>query len=507
VTDDDRSGSTVDVGDGPDAPTPPLRSRRSSRSGPHPVAGRWASLAVVAAVVVAVAVVEAVAPAPAPAPAPGTGGAVAVAPAGAYSSSAFCTSGIGTAATAAIYLTNSTPRPVLGTMSSIGPAAATGTVPVVRRSLSVPPLATLAVDPGGGLPAGDNASSFAFAGGGVVATQVVSGPNGWSTAPCATQTSPQWSFAGGSTSAGNSLTLSLFNPTATQSVVNVSFLTPSGVVSPQQYQGLTVPGGQLVVENVGDFVQNAPEIATLVSAQAGALVSSEFQQHSSGATGGVSLRLGAPALSPTWRFAQTTATPGSTVQFTLGNPGAGPVTATFSFGLSSGSVVPRRLVVAPQSVADFSVTGTGGLPQQTPYSVTVTATGPIVVGRSVQAASAAAPPVWGSSSGTVTVAEHWLVPGPGSSGVPGTAGAAVESLAVANPGSTAARVQVERAGTTTPATVFTVPPDGVTVLGGKQVGGLEVLVVSASQPVTVEEDSGPSGAPGVVSSTGFPFVG
>jgi hypothetical protein len=34
-----------------------------------------------------------------------------------------------------------------------------------------------------------------------------------------------------------------------------------------------------------------------------------------------------------------------------------------------------------------------------------------------------------------------------------------------------------------------------------------VLTVSSSQPVNVEEDSGPTGATGVVSSTGFPFVG
>ncbi|MGO8872773.1 MAG: DUF5719 family protein [Acidimicrobiales bacterium] len=464
------------------------------------------SLAVVIAVVVAVAVVDAVSPAPAAPTAPASGDGVPVAPVGAYSSSAFCASGVGALATAAVYLTNSTPKPVRATMTSIGQAAGNGTVPTVQRALSVPPLGTLAVNPDTGLPGGDTASSFAFAGGGVVATQVVSGPNGWSTAPCATQTSPSWSFAGGSTSSGDSLTLSLFNPTASQSVVNVSFLTSTGLVAPQQYQGLTVPPGQLVDENVGDFVQDAPDITTLVSAEAGALVGTEFQQHSSGASGGVSLRLGSPALSTTWRFAQTTATTGSSVTFSLGNPGTSPVAATFSFGVPAGSVVPRRVAVPPQSVAEFSATGSG-LPQQTPYSVTVTATGPIVVGRSVEASASATPPLWGSSSGTATTADGWLVPGPGSSGVPGTAGATIESLAVANPGSAPARVQVNRLDRTAPVAMFTVPPDEVTVLGRSQVSGVEVLSVSASQPVAVEEDSGPSGAPGVVSSTGFPVTG
>ena len=37
--------------------------------------------------------------------------------------------------------------------------------------------------------------------------------------------------------------------------------------------------------------------------------------------------------------------------------------------------------------------------------------------------------------------------------------------------------------------------------------GLSTLVVTSTQPVNVEEDSSPTGAPGVVSSTGFPFTG
>ena len=53
--------------------------------------------------------------------------------------------------------------------------------------------------------------------------------------------------------------------------------------------------------------------------------------------------------------------------------------------------------------------------------------------------------------------------------------------------------------------MFTVAPNRVAVLGPKQVGGLSTFTVSASQPVDAEEDSLPSGSPGVVSSTGFPL--
>jgi hypothetical protein len=470
------------------------------------VQGRWAAIISVAVVVIGVAVVGAVLPVSSASPVPGTGDGVPVPPAGAYSSSAFCSVGTGTAANSTIYLTNSTAGSVRGVMTSIGPASSAGTVPTVRRELSVPAHGTSAVDPTSGLPAGSNSSSFVFAGGGVVASQVVAGPNGWSTAPCASQISQKWAFAGGSTSAGNSLALSLFNPGASEVAINVTFLTGSGLITPQAYQGLMIPAGQMVVENVGDFVQNATDIATLVTAQSGALVSTEFQQWSSGATGGVSLRLGSPQLSTTWRFAQTTTVPHSTVNFYLANPTTAPVVATITLGLSSGSVVPRNVVLPPTAVTVVATSGTAGVPQQIPYAVTISASAPIVAGRSVQAPSGATPPVWGSSSGTGTAADRWLVPGPGVAKAPGTANATVESLAVANPGMAAASVTVTRLDGARPAARFTVAPHQLAVLGASQVGGLSALTVSSSQPVNVEEDSGPAGAPGVVSSTGFPFA-
>ncbi len=491
------------------APEPRATPRWARRDRPSPVEperGRAAALVAVAAVALVVAVVAAVVSVPAatPAPAP-TDGAV-VAPAGAYSSSAFCPAGTGTAATTTVYLTNSTRRVVQGAMTAVGTPGSGGAVPTTHERVSVPPLGSLAVDPVSGLPAGSTAASFTFAGGGVVATQAVSGPAGWSTAPCPSLISSQWGFAGGSTSAGNTLTLSLYNPAAIEAVVNVTFLTESGVIAPQQYQGLVVPSGQMVDENVGDFVQGQDTIATLVDAQSGGVVASEFQQWS-GASTGMSLRAGSPSLSTTWRLAQTTVLPQSTVDVTLANPGSTPATATISLGLSSGSVVPHRLVVAPSSVAVFSASGTAGLPEQVPYSLTVTSSAPIVAGRTVEAPSGSVQPGWGSSSATVTAVPRWLVPGPGIQSAPGTAGATVESLAVANPGSSAVRVVVGTLGGGRPVAVFTVAPGRLSVLGSAQLEGLPVLTVLASGPVNVEEDSGPTGGPGVVSSAGFPMAG
>ena len=193
-------------------------------------------------------------------------------------------------------------------------------------------------------------------------------------APCATQTSSYWAFAGGSTVSGNALALALFNPAAPEAVVNVSFVTGNGLVTPQAYQGLIVPSGQLIVENVGSYVQNVADIGTVVTVQSGNLVSSEFQQSSQG-SGGLALRLGAPSLSSVWRFAQTTVRPGTQVAVRSGQPGHDAVTATLSLGLSEGTVVPRRITIPPLSIVDYAASGTGGLPQQTAFSVTINASG------------------------------------------------------------------------------------------------------------------------------------
>jgi hypothetical protein len=393
-------------------------------------------------------------------------------------------------------------------MTTVGAAPATGNAPVRRRSIAVPANGSAALNPAEGLPPGDNASTFVFAGGGVVASQVVTGGGGWSTAPCASETSARWSFAGGSTTSGNVLALTLYNPASTEAVVNVSFLTSTGRETPQSYQGLVVPPGRELVENVGDFVQDASAVATFVTAQSGVVVSNEFQQWGTGPTGGLALELGAPALSTTWRFAQTSVVSGATVGFTLANPSAAAVTASFSLGLSSGTVQPRQVSIPPLSSVVFDASTATGLPRLTPYSVEITAPTPIVVGRTVRAAvSATTPPLWGGSSGTVTVSDHWIVPGPGVLHAPGTPGATVNTLAVANPESAPAQVTVvERNGTRAPM-VFTVGPDSLVVLGPKQVGGISGFVVTSTSPVNVEEDSGPSGAPGIVSSTGFPFAG
>jgi hypothetical protein len=102
------------------------------------------------------------------------------------------------------------------------------------------------------------------------------------------------------------------------------------------------------------------------------------------------------------------------------------------------------------------------------------------------------------------VSGQWLVTAAGVAGAPGVAGATTRSLAVSDQGSAPARVVVGVLGGG-PVAAFTVTPGSLMVLGPRAVGGLRTFTVVASQPVSVETDSGPTGAPGVVSFSGFPI--
>ncbi len=137
------------------------------------------------------------------------------------------------------------------------------------------------------------ASTVVLDGGGVGVSQVTSGPLGLTTAPCASATSSHWYFADASTAQGSTLTLSLFNPTDTIAVVDVSFVSASGVTAPPAYQGIDVPGDSLVVENVGVHVQDDPAFATEVTTLSGAVVAAETEAAGQSGNGGPSILLGA----------------------------------------------------------------------------------------------------------------------------------------------------------------------------------------------------------------------
>jgi hypothetical protein len=390
---------------------------------------------------------------------------------------------------------------VTGVESSV---AESGASPVIAR-VTVPARGTAVVQPAVGLPVGGTASAFSFAGGGVTGTAVVAGPHGWSTAPCANQVASQWDFACGSTTAGL-LDLSLNNPTAAPAVADVTFLTTNGtVIEPQPYQGIPVGPGGLVIEGLDAYVQNQPVVATFVQATSGALVATELDQMVVSAGTGLALLAGTQGPSTSWRFAQTTVVQGGTVTLDVANPGTAPITAHISVGLPGATVVPYNLPLPGRTVVPLAVSSIAGWPLGSPYSLTVNAPAPIVVGRTVTAPAGGASPQAGITSGTTVVSSKWLVVGPGVPGQPSIAGGVINSLAVQNPWSHPVDVTVTPLAGGRPMAMARIAAGRVVMFGPDQVGGLKPLIVTATDPVTVETDDGPTGAPGIAGSSGFPL--
>ncbi len=373
-----------------------------------------------------------------------------------------------------------------------------------EQSVDVPAGRTTAVNPGAGLAGGSIASSLAFTGGGVAVDQEVSGAGGWSLTPCASTVASQWYFPSGSTAGGNSLTLSLFNPTSTAALADVTFLTSNGLLTPQPFQGIVVGPGQLVDEDVGSYAQSLPELATVVSVISGALVADEFQQWV-GPSAGLSVDLGAIQTSAVWHFAATTTAAGSTVGFEVGDPSSSPVTVTFSAMLPSATVVPRTLTVAGFSTASFSPSSTPGWPSRTPFALTVQAGAPVIVGESVTAPAGTPAPGQGHSPGTSTPAREWLVPAPSAAGAPATGIAtSIRSLSVVNTGDRPCRVTISALGRARPVVTLVIAPGQLADLARQQIPTHPPYLVMASSPTVVDADLVPS-SPGVVTQPIFPM--
>jgi hypothetical protein len=435
---------------------------------------------------------------------------VAVPRAGAESSAWFCVGGTATGGDgqATMLLTNPTPRPVTGTVTTVS----TNSAPVAM-TVPVPARTQTAVAPAPGSPGGSMASTVVFNGGGIGVSQVLSGPLGFTNAPCASTTAGHWYFADGSTAAGDTLTLSLFNPTNTVAVVDVSFVVSTGLLAPPAYQGIDVPADTLVTQNIGDHVQNNPHVATVVTSLSGAVVAAELGAVGPAGSGGPSVVLGATTPSTTWSFAQNTdVTSGSTV-FHVFNPSDRSARVMVKIGLEQGQAEPVVMNVPAGSVSTLDTATLARLPVDVPFAMTFDSGGGdsgggvgIVVDREVISPAGAPAPEVGEVAGVAGGALQWLLPAEYS---PSTG---VSTLAV---------MDLNRSPVTV--TLSTLSPDGLVAVPGLKgvrvrpgaplvvtpgpgaAVGTEPMEIVSSGPVAVELDAVPVGSPGVVVSPALPL--
>ncbi|MGH9093457.1 MAG: DUF5719 family protein, partial [Acidimicrobiales bacterium] len=476
-------------------------------------AWRWPVLAFVAAALVVAGLVDAAVGTATPA-APAAL-ASAGAPATSESSSWYCTGGSGTSGGpggATLYLVDSGPRAVRGTVTVVNDAGARASTGVTVPAGGQAVVATDQVEQGTWL-----AATVDLDGGGVVVSELVEGSSGWAEAPCASTTSTQWYFASGATTNGNSLYVSVFNPASSPAVVDLAFATPAGVMRPQPFEGMVVAPGQLVVAGVASYVQDRSSVATIVRARSGRVVASELQVRDAGGRSGLSLRLGSPAPQATWTVPRTVHVTGSDTTLEVFNPTARAQKVTVSVHLPSGPVAPYVQQVAPDATWALDTGRSTRIPANTDFATTVTASGPgVVVDREVAGPTCGAAPQWGTvaavgGSTTAVGSRRWILPTADAPATPAEAGAAPFALALQNPGAGDVTVTVDRLTPAGPRRLGRVPtlriPGGAfTVVEPTTLGkaGTDPLVVRSSGPVSAMEDATPAAMPGVVALAGVP---
>jgi hypothetical protein len=388
------------------------------------------------------------------------------------------------------------------------------------RTFVVPPDGQIDERPGTVLAGAWLAARVDVHGGGVTASELLRASSGTAMIPCASETSLHWYFAQATTVRGASLFVSLFNPTTNLAVVDLTFHTVSGLISPAPDQGIVVDPGRLVTVTVGQYVQDERDVATVVSARSGAVTAAELQVYDVGGVAGMALVPGVPAPARRWELPYLLDVAGGASELSVLNPSRSvPAHVTVAVRLPTGTAAPFEQVVAPSSVWSLETSSQLRIPTGVAYSLEITATGGpgVVVGRIGAGTPQSAAPQWGSQVGIpVPVASgpyatRWLVPCVAGGAVSGKA-ATTRTVASAtpspaarapgdvvvfdNPGTVARRasVRVMTGGGVRVVGTVHVAPHGIATLGAR----VGPLLVDANRPLAIEELATPAGSAGVI---------
>lgn len=442
----------------------------------------------------------------------------AAAPAGSQSQSWYCTGGTDLAKSlgaTTIILVNAGPRRVTGTMQVVDNKGTTG-----KKAVAIPAGSQVEEQPGSVVAGAWLAARLDVHGGGVTASELVDGPSGSSVAPCTSETSARWYFAQGTTVQGALLFVSLFNPTKNLAVVDLAFHTSSGLISPAPDEGIVIDPGKLVTVTVGRYVQNKPEVATIVSARSGEVTAAELQHYDAAGVAGTALVTGSPAPAKQWELPHLLDVQGGASDLAVLNPSP-HASAHVDVGvqLPTGAAAPFHAVIAPSSVWVLQTSAQLRIPTGVEYSLDVRATGVpgVIVGRIGQGTTKTPAPQWGSQTGISAPAAvaasstRWLVPsvgaaaaaGPAANVLPQDAATATGGVVVfQNPGGVGRRasVHVITAGRSRKAEVVHVAPHGTATVGAR-VGPLRI---ETDGPLAIEEAGAPAGAGGVLSLAAVP---
>ena len=210
-----------------------------------------------------------------------------------------------------------------------------------------------------------------ISGGGVVAS--IDGAGGLQST-CHSVGTTSWYGAGFDTKVGSTGVLSIYNPTATAAVFNVSAFTSKGFSAPAPFQGLSVNAHKLLVVDLGSQIVNTSNIGVRVKVLRGSLEIVGIQKSGSA----VSYYPGQFQPNEQNWFPLVTTENKAAAQLRFANPSANPIAVTVKISLPPYSVQPQTVTVLPFSVEGITITPNTAIPANGFAFVSSTSTAPLL---------------------------------------------------------------------------------------------------------------------------------
>lgn len=340
-------------------------------------------------------------------------------------------------------------------------------------------------------------------GGRVAVDREVVGTAGFDSSPCSAQASQRWYVPSGSTVRGAQEYLSLFNPFADATSVDISFATNTGRRTPRAFRGLSIAGGSVRVVKVGDTVTDRTAVAATVRARTGLVVVDRIQTFDGqgdplpggldGATPvvpeGLASTAAVPLRADRWIFPSARVSDGVRSQIAIYNPSAKPAEIDVAVGFAdpkrNGTVEPLQITVPAREQALVELATIPGVLPDVDLWVDVRSLQgvPVVAERLAYFADPAPRTGLGISAGSPQAATGWLV----TQGGPTRLRSA--TVQVANPGAADAHLTVEQLVGGDRVRVgrgrVTVPAGDRRSLALGDAGAAATIIVTSDRPVVV----------------------